>query len=64
MESLCIRGAIRRTTETTPSGGRKLRVHGANALLDRAYGKPAVEEETEIVDLPPVVIEVVGQSAD
>ena len=40
------------------------RVSAANALLDRAYGKPAVKEEKEIVDLPPVVIEVVGQSAD
>jgi hypothetical protein len=40
------------------------RVSAANALLDRAYGKPAVKEEKEVVDLPPVVIEVVGQSAD
>jgi hypothetical protein len=40
------------------------RVSAANALLDRAYGKPAVKEEKETVDLPPVVIEVVGQSAD
>jgi len=30
----------------------------ANALLDRAYGRPAVKEEQEIVDLPPVVIEL------
>ena len=34
------------------------RVSAANALLDRAYGKPAVKEEREIVDLPPVVIEL------
>lgn len=27
-------------------------------LLDRAYGKPAVKEETEIVNLPPVVIQL------
>ena len=40
------------------------RVSAANALLDRAYGKPAVREEKEIVDLPPVVIKVVGKSAD
>ena len=40
------------------------RISAANALLDRAYGKPAVKEEKETVDLPPVVIEVVGQSAD
>ena len=40
------------------------RVSAANALLDRAFGKPAVKEAKEIVDLPPVVIEVVGQSAD
>ena len=32
------------------------RVSAANALLDRAYGKPAVKEERDIVDLPPVVI--------
>ena len=36
------------------------RVSAANALLDRAYGKPAVKEEKEIVDLPPVVIELTG----
>ena len=29
-----------------------------NALLDRAYGKPAVKEEKELVDLPPVVIQL------
>jgi len=29
-----------------------------NALLDRAYGKPAVKREQEIVDLPPVVIQL------
>ena len=40
------------------------RVSAANALLDRGYGKPAVKEGKEIVDLPPVVIEVVGKSAD
>ena len=34
------------------------RVSAANALLDRAYGKPAVKEENEIVDLPPVVIQL------
>ena len=34
------------------------RVSAANALLDRAYGKPAVKEESEIVDLPPVVIQL------
>ena len=34
----------------------------ANALLDRAYGKPAVKEENEIVDLPPVVIQLTGPS--
>ena len=30
----------------------------ANALLDRGYGKPAVKEEIEHVDLPPVVIQI------
>ena len=34
------------------------RVSAANALLDRAYGKPAVKEEKEVVDLPPVVIQL------
>ena len=34
------------------------RVSAANALLDRAYGKPAVNEEKETVDLPPVVIQL------
>jgi hypothetical protein len=28
----------------------------------RAYGKPAVKEEKEIVDLPPVVIQLTGAS--
>ena len=30
----------------------------ANALLDRDYGKPAVKEEIEAIDLPPVVIQI------
>ena len=34
------------------------RVSAANALLDRSYGKPAVKEEIEHVDLPPVVIQI------
>ena len=34
------------------------RVFAANALLDRAYGKPVVNEEREVVDLPPMVIEL------
>ncbi|MFL2491989.1 MAG: hypothetical protein ACJ0RF_06245 [Luminiphilus sp.] len=38
------------------------RVSAANALLDRAYGKPTVQEEKEIVDLPPVVIQLTGPS--
>ena len=38
------------------------RVSAANALLDRAYGKPAVKEEKEVVDLPPVVIQLTGPS--
>ena len=36
------------------------RVSAANALLDRAYGKPTVQEEKEIVDLPPVIIQLTG----
>ena len=38
------------------------RVSAANALLDRGYGKPAVKEEQETVDLPPVVIQLTGPS--
>ena len=34
------------------------RVSAANALLDRGYGKPAVQEDIEDVDLPPVVIQI------
>ena len=34
------------------------RVSAANALLDRGYGKPAVKEEIEAIDLPPVVIQI------
>ena len=38
------------------------RVSAATALLDRAYGKPALKEETALVDLPPVVIQLTGPS--
>ena len=38
------------------------RVSAANSLLDRAYGKPAVKQEQEIVDLPPVVIQLTSSS--
>lgn len=38
------------------------RVSAANALLDRAYGKPAVKEQQEITDLPPVVIQLTSSS--
>ena len=38
------------------------RVSAANALLDRAYGKPAVKEEIETVDLPPVVIQLTSSN--
>ena len=38
------------------------RVSAANALLDRAYGKPAVIEEKEIVELPPMIIQLTGPS--
>jgi hypothetical protein len=33
------------------------RVSAANALLDRAYGKPAIDQGKEIVDLPPLIIQ-------
>ena len=39
-----------------------VRVSAANTLLDRAYGKPAVKEERELVDLPPVVIQLTGSA--
>jgi len=35
---------------------RRMKSSNRYALLDRAYGKPAVKEETESVDLPAVVI--------
>ena len=38
--------------------------HILNALLDRGYGKPAVKEERDIVDLPPVVFQLTGPSMD
>ena len=43
-------------------GGRTdaARVSAANALLDQAYRKSAVKEDREIVDLPPVVIQLTG----
>ena len=40
------------------------RVSAANALLDRAYGKPAVKEEIEHIDLPPVVIQIKAPDDD
>lgn len=40
------------------------RVSAANALLDRAYGKPSVREERDIVDLPPVVIQLTNTAPD
>jgi len=40
------------------------RVSAANALLDRGYGKPAVKEEIEHVDLPPVVIQIKAPDDD
>ena len=36
------------------------RVSAATALLDQAYRKPAVKEDREIVDLPPVFIQLTG----
>lgn len=38
------------------------RVSAANALLNRAFGKPTAREESETVDLPPVVIRLTGPS--
>jgi hypothetical protein len=29
-----------------------------DSIISRAYGKPAVKEETELVDLPPLVIQL------
>ena len=40
------------------------RVSAANAILDRGYGKPAAREEQSVVDLPPVVIQVVQPSEE
>lgn len=36
------------------------RVSATNALLDLAYGKPVVIKGQDVVDLPPVVIELTG----
>ena len=36
------------------------KVSAANAILDRAYGKPFRHREDEIVELPPIVINVIG----
>jgi len=30
------------------------------SIINRAYSKPAVKEDKEIVDLPPVVIQLTG----
>jgi len=38
--------------------------YAANALLDRGYGKPAVKEEVEHVDLPSVVIQIEAPGHD
>ena len=40
------------------------RVSAANGLLDRGYGKPAVKEEIEAIDLPPVVIQIKAPDHD
>ena len=40
------------------------RVSAANALLDRGYGKPAVKEVIEHIDLPPVVIQIKAPDDD
>ncbi|MDB2654781.1 hypothetical protein N9Y68_07675 [Luminiphilus sp.] len=53
-----IDGAIELIQTTQDVNAHLARVSAANALLDRAYGKPAVKEEKEIVDLPPVVIQL------
>ena len=34
------------------------RVAAANALLDRAYGKPVPQREPETAELPPLVIQI------
>ena len=40
------------------------RVSAANALLDRGYGKPAVKEEIETIDLAPVAIQTGAPDED
>ena len=40
------------------------RVSAATAILDRGYGKPTVRREESLVDLPPVVIQVVKPSEE
>jgi len=41
---------------------QSVKVSSVDSLLGLANGKPAVKEEKEIVDLPPVVIELMGSS--
>lgn len=40
------------------------KVSAATAILDRGYGKPEVRREESLVDLPPVVIQVVKPSEE
>lgn len=40
------------------------RVSAATAILDRGYGKASVRQEESIVDLPPVVIQVIQPSEE
>ena len=40
------------------------RVSAANALLDRGHGKPAIKEEIEHVDLPPMVIQIKAPNSE
>ena len=39
------------------------RVSAANALLDRAYGKPSNNEERSIPNLPPMIIELTSPNS-
>ena len=56
MESVSILGAVKKTTEPKLEYGRKQYTQCSRVLLDRVHDTPTLKEETEIVDLPPLVI--------
>ena len=61
----CLKQALETLVDVARNGkSDAARVSTANSLLDRGYGKPAVKEEIEHVDLPPVVIQIKAPDDD